>query len=49
MGNEVINAVEKSDFPVLKAITIYVAMATMVFNLLADIAYKLVDPRVQLK
>jgi peptide/nickel transport system permease protein len=49
MGNEVINAVEKSDFPVIKAITIYIAMATMVFNLLADVAYKLVDPRVQLK
>lgn len=49
MGNEVINAVDKSDFPVIKAITIYIAMATMVFNLLADIAYKLIDPRVQLK
>lgn len=49
MGREVVMAVEKSDFPVIKAVTIYVAMATMVFNLLADIVYKFIDPRVQLK
>ena len=33
----------------IKAITIYVAIATMVINLLADLLYKAVDPRVQLK
>jgi peptide/nickel transport system permease protein len=49
MGREVIMAVDKSDFPVIKAITVYVALLTMVFNLLADIVYKLIDPRVQLK
>ena len=49
IGREVILAVERSDFPVIKAITIYVAVATMVFNLLADLMYKAVDPRVQLK
>lgn len=49
MGREVVMAVEKSDFPVVKAVTIYVAMATMVFNLLADVVYKFIDPRVQLK
>jgi peptide/nickel transport system permease protein len=49
IGREVILAVERSDFPVIKAITIYVAMATMIFNLLADLMYQAVDPRVQLK
>jgi peptide/nickel transport system permease protein len=49
MGREVILAVERSDFPVIKAITVYVAMATLVFNLLADLMYKAVDPRVQFK
>jgi peptide/nickel transport system permease protein len=49
IGREVILAVERSDFPVIKAITIYTAVATMVFNLLADLMYKAVDPRVQLK
>jgi peptide/nickel transport system permease protein len=49
IGREVILAVERSDFPVIKAVTIYVAIATMVLNLAADLLYKAVDPRVQLK
>ena len=49
IGREVILAVERSDFPVIKAITVYVAAATMLFNLLADLTYKAVDPRVQFK
>jgi len=49
IGREVILAVERSDFPVIKAVTIYVAIATMIINLLADLMYKAVDPRVQLK
>jgi peptide/nickel transport system permease protein len=49
IGREVILAVERSDFPVIKAITVYVAAATMLFNLLADLMYQAVDPRVQLK
>jgi peptide/nickel transport system permease protein len=40
IGREVILAVERS---------VYVAAATMVFNLLADLLYGAVDPRVQLK
>ncbi|MEO8738359.1 MAG: ABC transporter permease [Casimicrobiaceae bacterium] len=49
IGREVLLAVNRSDFPVIKAITIYVAVATMIFNLLADLTYKAADPRVQLK
>jgi peptide/nickel transport system permease protein len=49
VGREVILAVERSDFPVIKAVTIYVAIATMLVNLLTDLLYKAVDPRVQLK
>jgi peptide/nickel transport system permease protein len=49
IGREVILAVERSDFPVIKAVTIYVAIATMALNLAADLLYKAVDPRVQLK
>ncbi len=47
IGREVILAVERSDFPVIKALTVYVAVATMIVNLLADLMYKAVDPRVQ--
>ena len=49
IGREVILAVERSDFPVIKAITVYVAAATMLFNLLTDLLYQAVDPRVQLR
>jgi peptide/nickel transport system permease protein len=49
IGREVLLAVERSDFPLIKAVTIYVAMATLVINLLTDILYKAIDPRVQLQ
>lgn len=49
IGREIILAVERSDFPVIKAVTVLVAAATMLFNLLADLLYQMVDPRVQLK
>ena len=48
MGREIILAVERSDFPVIKAITVYLAMATMLFNLLGDLLYQRSDPRVVL-
>ncbi len=48
IGREIILAVERSDFPVIKAITVYVAFATMLFNLLTDLLYQAVDPRVKL-
>jgi len=49
LGREIILAVERSDFPVIKAITVYVALASMVFNLIGDLLYRLADPRIQLK
>ena len=49
IGREVILAVERSDFPIIKAVTIYVAVATMAVNLAADLLYRAIDPRVQLK
>jgi peptide/nickel transport system permease protein len=49
IGREVILAVERSDFPVIKAVTVYVAIATIVVNLAADLLYRAIDPRVQLR
>ena len=48
-GREVLLAVNRSDFPVIQAVTIYLAVLTMFINLLTDLAYKLADPRVVLK
>jgi len=49
LGREVLTAVNRSDFPVIQAVTIYLAVLTMVINLLTDLAFKLADPRVVLK
>jgi len=49
LGREVLLAVNRSDYPVIQAVTIYLAMITMAVNLLTDVLYKLVDPRVVLK
>jgi peptide/nickel transport system permease protein len=49
LGREIITAVNRSDFPVIKAVTVYLAMLTMIINLLVDVMYKLVDPRVSFK
>jgi len=48
LGRELWLAVNRSDYPVLQAFAIYIAVITMVVNLLTDILYKLVDPRVVL-
>ena len=49
LGREVLLAVNRSDFPVIQAVTIYLALLTMFINLLTDLAYKIADPRVVLK
>ena len=42
-------AVERSDFPVIKAVPVYVAIATLFVNLAADLVYKALDQRVKLQ
>ncbi|WP_395139923.1 ABC transporter permease [Schlegelella aquatica] len=49
LGREVLLAVNRSDYPVIQAFTIYIAVLTMAINLLTDLLYKAVDPRVELK
>jgi peptide/nickel transport system permease protein len=49
LGREVLLAVNRSDYPVIQAVTVYLAALTMVINLLADVMYRAVDPRVVLK
>ncbi|HSV71247.1 MAG TPA: ABC transporter permease [Methylibium sp.] len=49
LGREVLLAVNRSDYPVIQAVTIYIAVLTMLINLATDLLYKVVDPRVVLK
>lgn len=49
LGRELLLAVNRGDYPVIQAFAIYLAALTMTVNLLVDVLYKLVDPRVVLK
>jgi peptide/nickel transport system permease protein len=49
LGREVLLAVNRSDYPVIQAATVYLAGLTMLINLGTDLLYKVVDPRVVLK
>ena len=49
IGREVLLAVNRSDFPVIQAVTVNLAALTMLVNLATDFAYALVDPRVVLR
>src|SRR5258706_1319845 len=49
LGREILLAVNRSDYPVIQAFAVYIAVITMVVNLITDVLYKLVDPRVVLK
>ena len=49
LGREVLLAVNRSDYPVIQAFVIYIAMITMLVNLGTDLLYKWVDPRVVLR
>ena len=47
MGRQFIQAVDSFDYPVLMGILLVTAVIVVFANLLADIAYAIVDPRVQ--
>ena len=49
LGREVLLAVNRSDYPVIQAVTIYLAVLTMAINLATDLLYRWVDPRVVLE
>ncbi|MBN8493301.1 MAG: ABC transporter permease [Burkholderiales bacterium] len=49
LGREVLLAVNRSDYPVIQAVTVYVALLTMAVNLAVDLLYRWADPRVELR
>lgn len=49
LGGLVIKAINNSDFPVIKAMTIISAIGFILFNVLTDVLYTVVDPRMRLK
>ncbi len=49
LGGITLQALNSSDFPVIKAVAILSALTYIVFELIKDILYTFVDPRVKLK
>jgi peptide/nickel transport system permease protein len=48
LGDILINAINTGDFPIIKGLSVLIAIAYSFFNLLTDVLYAMVDPRVQL-
>jgi len=49
LGGMTLAAVNTSDFPVLRAMTVLSAVSYILFSLITDVLYTVVDPRVSLK
>lgn len=49
LGNMLVKAIQSSDFPVIKAMTVIGSLVYILFNLLNDFLYFYLDPRVKLK
>lgn len=49
LGSMILDALNASDFPVLKAMAILSAISYILFTLVSDILYTMVDPRVKLQ
>ena len=47
VGRLLVTAVSGRDFPVVQGVTIMVAVVVLLINLLVDIAYAYVDPRIR--
>jgi peptide/nickel transport system permease protein len=49
LGGMTVQALYNSDFPVIKAMTVIGSILYVAFNLMSDVAYALVDPRIKLE
>lgn len=49
LGGITLNAINSSDFPVIKAMTVLSAVSFILFSVITDVMYTLVDPRIRLK
>ena len=49
LGGITLQAINSSDFPVIRAMTVLSAVAYIIFTVITDVLYTVVDPRVRLK
>lgn len=48
LGSKFITAITNRDYPLIMATTLFLAIIMVIANLLTDIAYKVIDPRIKL-
>ncbi len=49
LGSELVGAITSRDYPLIMGITVFLSMLMITLNVLVDVAYKVVDPRIKLK
>lgn len=49
LGNDFISSITNRDYTLIMGTTIFLALLIITMNLMVDIAYKLIDPRIKLK
>lgn len=47
LGNLAVNAVTARDYPLIQGVVLWIALIYMLINLLVDISYNLIDPRIR--
>ena len=47
LGSKFVNAINNRDYTLIMATTIFLAVLMVVANLVCDLLYKLVDPRIK--
>ena len=48
LGRYFINSISNRDYPIIMGMTIFIAALIIFMNLISDIIYKIVDPRIRL-
>ena len=49
LGKEFVSSIINRDYMMIMGTTIFLAAIIIIMNVVVDIAYKLIDPRIQLK
>jgi len=47
VGNLVINGIFRRDFPVIQAVVLFIVVLRIVINLVVDLTYGVLDPRIR--
>jgi peptide/nickel transport system permease protein len=48
MGSYLLSSIQQRDYPVVQAIVLMTAVVVVVTNLVVDLAYAILDPRIEL-